>query len=196
VNRKFTEVIWHYPSVGSEEVDKYVCYEYKQQTWYTGEMTGGRTAWLDNALTEYPLAAGTDNTLYVHENAADDDDGSSQSGVDAYIESAPFEIDEGEHFMFIRRILHDVTFRDSGPAPTPEMTMTLSSINYPGGGILDAGTGNQVARSATVPVEAFTKKTDIRLRGRSIIVRAESTTRNSLWRLGTPRIEVRPDGKR
>jgi hypothetical protein len=196
VNTKFTEIIWHYPSRnGNGENDMYVCFEYKQKVWYTGDM-GGRTAWIDTGFNAYPLSAGTDSTIYEHEVSSDDESGASPTGITAYIESAPFEIGEGEHFMFVRRMLHDVTFRDSSASPTPEMTITLKAINYPGDGILDSGTSNQVARSATIPVEEYTEKTDIRLRGRAVIFRAESTTRNSLWRLGTPRIELRPDGQR
>jgi len=196
VNTKFTEIIWHYPSVGgSGENDMYVCFEYKQRIWYTGDM-GGRTAWIDTGFNAYPLSTGDDSTVYEHEVSADDETGGTPVGLVAHIESAPIEIGEGDSFMFVRRMLHDVTFRDSSASPTPEMLMTLKSINYPGGGISDTGTGNQVARSATMPVEEYTEKTDIRLRGRAVVLRAESSTRNSLWRMGTPRIELRPDGRR
>ena len=51
------------------------------------------------------------------------------------------------------------------------------------------------AGSSTV-VEQFTDQVNIRLRGRSFALRVDSTETGVTWRLGSPRVDIRPDGKR
>jgi hypothetical protein len=54
-NEAFNEVWWFYCSNGSTTVDSYVIYNYLDRVWYFGEMA--RTAWLQNGLEQYPVAA-------------------------------------------------------------------------------------------------------------------------------------------
>jgi hypothetical protein len=76
------------------------------------------------------------------------------------------------------------------------MKIVLKMMDKPGGGIIDQTPSGQVDRSATIPVEEFTEELHVRLRGRAMIFRAENGMNDSQWRLGTPRIDVRPDGQR
>ena len=192
VNTLFGEVWWFYPSANSDENDRYVVYNYTQQLWYYGNLS--RSVWLDQGIREFPLAAGPGNYLYRHENGFDNGETETPSGINAYIESSQIDIGDGDNFAFIRRLIPDVTFRDS-TAENPAATMTLKARNFPGGTYLQE-TDTTVTKSATVPVEQFTQDAHVRLRGRSFAFRIESEDAGVTWRLGSPRVDIRPDGRR
>jgi len=132
--------------------------------------------------------------LFLHESGFDDGSTSPASSIDAHVESSQFDIDDGDSFSFVRRILPDVSFEQS-TADSPTMNLTLKARNFPGANYHTTET-SAVTRSATVPVEQFTDQAHVRLRGRSMALRAESTQVGVKWRLGTPRIDIRRDGRR
>ncbi|HCI71321.1 MAG TPA: hypothetical protein DHV30_12295 [Balneola sp.] len=191
VNSSFSEIWWFYPSADSNEVDKYVIYNYQQQIWYYGSLN--RTAWLDRGVNELPISASTDFYLYNHETG--DDDGSTDpvTAIPAHIESSQMDIGEGDQFTFISRIIPDITFRNSEIGK--KASLILKTRNFPGGNYLQTDP-TEVSKTATVPVEQFTNDAFIRLRGRSFALRVESTETGISWRLGSPRIDIRPDGRR
>ena len=191
-NTAFSEVTWFYPSSSSNENDRYVTYNYQQKVWYYGTLS--RTVWLDRGVNAEPIAAGTDHSLYLHEIGFDDGSTSPAQGISAYIESSQMDLGEGEQFVFMKRLIPDMTFRDSSN-PTPSATMTLKVRNFPGSNYSNSNNGS-VAKTASVPVEQFTDQIFVRLRGRSFAFRIESDDTGVAWRLGSPRVEVRPDGRR
>ena len=191
VNSSFSEVWWFYPSSSSNDIDKYVIYNYQQQIWYYGSLS--RTAWLDRGVNELPTAASPDYYLYNHETG--DDDGSTDpvTAITAHIESSQMDIGEGDQFSFINRIIPDLTFRNSDIGK--KATLSLKARNFPGGNYLQSDS-TDISKTATVPVEQFTNDAFIRLRGRSFALRVESTETGISWRLGSPRVDIRPDGRR
>jgi hypothetical protein len=191
VNSEFGEVTWFYPSKNSNENDRYVVYNYRDQIWYYGKLA--RTAWIDCCPEPFPVAANTDGRLYYHELGLNDDSQSPPVPLNSYIESAPIDLQEGNQFMFIRRIIPDVTFRNA--TNSPEVTLTLTAQNYPGSMLGDVATA-PTARTAVIPIEQFTEQVHVRLRGRSVRLRVESNKVDTQWQLGVPRIDVRPDGRR
>ncbi len=191
-NTAFSEVTWFYPSSSSNENDSYVTYNYQQKVWYYGTLA--RTVWLDRGVNAEPIAASSDHYLYLHEIGFDDGSTSPASAITSYIESSQMDLGEGEQFVFMKRLIPDMTFRDSSN-PTPSATMTLKVRNFPGGNYLQSDSGS-VAKTASVPVEQFTDQIFVRLRGRSFAFRIESDDTGIAWRLGSPRVEVRPDGRR
>ena len=192
VNSAFAEVTWYYPSSSSQECDRYVTYNYDQQIWYYGTLA--RTAWLDRGVNDDPIAASPDHYLYFHEVGFDDGSTSPASAITAYIESSQMDLGEGEQFVFMRRMIPDITFRNSS-AQNPSAVMTLKVRNFPGGDYLSSD-NSTVTKTATVPVEQYTEQVFVRLRGRSFALRLESTAEGVGWRLGSPRVDVRPDGRR
>ena len=192
VNSSFSEVWWYYPSANSDNNDRYVVYNYLQDIWYYGNLV--RTAWVDRGVNETPIAASRDGYLYNHEVGFDDGSTNPASPIVAYIESSQFDIGEGDQFSFVRRLIPDITFRNS-TAETPTATFTVKARNFPGGAYLqDKSKG--VEKTASVPVEQFTQDAHIRLRGRSIAIKVDSSATGTGWRLGSPRIDVRSDGRR
>ena len=193
----FDEVIWLYVSTSSAdgEPDKYVIYNTRIKAWYYGSIA--RTVWYDNQYTNQPLAAGTDGYLYSHEVGFDDGSTNPPQAITSYVESLPFELGNGDKFSFITRIIHDITFRlrDASTSSAQKATITLKASDYPGEAIQDTDSGT-ITRTNQMDVEEYTRYTDLRLRGRQCKVRCESTTLGSSWRLGTPRLEMREDGRK
>ena len=192
INTAFSEVTWFYPSASSTENDSYVTYNYDQKIWYYGLMN--RTCWLDRGVNNDPLAASTDHYLYFQEIGFDDGSTSPASAITSYIESSQMDLGEGDQFAFMRRLIPDLTFRDS-TSPSPQATMTLKVRNFPGGNYLSSD-ARTVVKTASIPVEQFTEQVFVRLRGRSFAFRIESEDTGVGWRLGSPRVDVRPDGRR
>ena len=191
-NTSFSEVWWYYPSADSANVDRYVVYNYQQNIWYYGTLT--RSAWIDRGLEQNPIAAGLDGYLYTHENGFDDGSQNPAAAISAYIESSQFDIGDGNNFSFVSRIIPDVTFRDS-TVSSPSVTFTMKARNFPGGNYLQED-DSTVTKTATVPVEQFTNQAFVRLRGRSMALRVDSNETGMTWRLGSPRMDVRQDGRR
>ncbi len=187
-NTAFSEVWWFYPSESSNINDRYVVYNYQQQVWYYGTLN--RTAWIDRGIFDQPVAAGTDNYLYTQEQGFDADG----SPITAYIESSQIDIGDGDQFAFIKRLIPDLTFRDS-TAASPSANFTIKTRNFPGGDYLQS-TEKAITKSASIPVEQFTDQVHLRLRGRSFALRVESDESGVGWRLGSPRLDIRPDGRR
>tara|TARA_R100000654_G_scaffold2414_5_gene9036 strand:+ start:2816 stop:4735 length:1920 start_codon:yes stop_codon:yes gene_type:complete len=192
VNSAFSEVWWFYPSSSSDNNDRYVVYNYLQGIWYYGTMV--RTAWIDRGVEENPIAAGRDGYLYNHEVGFDDGSTTPASAISAFIESSQFDLGEGDSFSFVRRLIPDLTFRSSTSLP-PTANFTLKARNFPGGNYLQTN-AKAVERTASVPVEQFTQDAHVRLRGRSVAVKVDSSTTGVGWRLGSPRIDIRSDGRR
>ena len=192
VNSAFAEVTWFYPSASSAENDSYVTYNYQQKIWYYGTLS--RTVWLDRGVNADPIAAGTDHYLYLHEIGFDDGSTTPVTAISAFIESSQMDLGEGEQFAFMHRLIPDMTFRDS-TADAPSATMTLKVRNFPGGNYLNSD-ASSVAKTASVPVEQFTEQVFVRLRGRSFAFRIDSSDTGVAWRLGSPRVDIRPDGGR
>jgi len=192
VNSAFSEVTWFYPSASSEENDSYVTYNYQQKIWYYGTLS--RTVWLDRGVNAEPIAAGTDHFLYLQEIGFDDGSTSPSTAISSYIESSQMDLGDGEQFSFMRRLIPDMTFRNS-TAAVPSATMTLKVRNFPGGNYLDSNE-NSITKTASVPIEQFTEQVFVRLRGRSFAFRIESEDTGVAWRLGSPRVDIRPDGRR
>jgi hypothetical protein len=152
LNSSFNEIWWFYPSGDSDTNDRYVIYNHVEQAWSYGTMA--RSAWLDRGITNNPIAAGLDNYLYTHEYGLDDGSTTPASAITSYVESSQLDIGEGDKFVFIRRLVPDVTF-DGSTASSPSAAFTVKTRNFPGGAYLEVQ-----------------------------------------WRLGSPRVDIREDGRR
>jgi hypothetical protein len=198
-NEKFDEIWWHYPSSGSLVNDRYVVYNYMENTWYIGTLS--RTAWFDSPFRGRPLAA-TNNTLVLHELGVDNQEELTPVPIPSYLVSSDFDIADGDQFAFVWRMLPDITFRGSSPTNgSPKVMMELIPLKNAGSGYtVPASTGGvserPVVRSVAAPVEQFTQQLNIRVRGRQLVMHISSTDLGVAWQLGSPRLDLRTDGKR
>jgi hypothetical protein len=191
-NGRYSEIWWFYPSANSDDIDRYVIYNYLEQTWSIGTM--GRTAWLDRGIFDYPLATDLNGYVYEHENGVTDGSTNPSQAIESYIESAPIDIADGEQFMLIRRMIPDLQF-DGSTEPEPYADVTLSVRNSQSSPYSKSQT--EVFRDPnTAPSDQRTDQLYYRLRGRQMRLRIDSTVRGVSWNLGSPRIDLRPDGRR
>lgn len=191
-NESFSEIWWFYCSASSSDIDRYVVFNYLEKIWYYGTMARG--AWLDSSVFNYPLATCLNGCIYNHEFGVDDGTTSPAAPIEAYIESSIFDLGEGDRYMFVRRLIPDVSFAGS-TSSSPVLTMTITPRNYPGEEAR-GGAAVDVRRSTEVPIEQYTREKWIRVRGRHASLRVASSEVGVQWQVGAPRLELQPDGGR
>ena len=199
-NEAYNEVWWFYVSQSSANtvVDKYVIYNYLDRVWYYGNM--GRTAWMQTGTQPYPIAADYNSRLLYHENGCDDLSTSATLPINASVQSSDFDIGDGHNFGFVWRILPDVNFNGSS-TNQPSVTMTVKPRQNSGTpyGQADNPQVQSAQNYTTIPeytIQQFDGQVYTRLRGRQMAFRIESTGLGVAWQLGSPRIDIRPDGRR
>jgi hypothetical protein len=200
----FNEVWWFYCSANSFTVDKYVIYNYSEDIWMYGTLA--RTAWLDSGLRDYPIAATYANNLVDHESGVDDGTLADPVAIEASVTSSQFDIGDGHNMAFAWRMLPDLTFRGSTDGTTPQLTMQLLPLQNSGSGYNNPLSVGGTSSTASLPVTAtqtypidldtFTGQLNIRVRGRQMSMRITSNTLGTQWQLGSPRIDIRQDGRR
>jgi len=201
-NEAFNEVWWFYCSANSNQIDKYVVYNYLENIWYYGTLD--RTAWFDSGLLNYPIATTYDpatqtGRLISHENGLNDDTNGTAQPINAYISSSEFDIGDGHNFGFVWRVLPDLTFSNSTNSSTnaaPRVDMTLYGLYNSGSGSISDANQNVIKGNTYVITEEFTGQIYTRVRGRQMIFKISSNQLNTAWQLGAPRIDIRPDGRR
>lgn len=196
----FNEVWWFYCSANSSTIDRYVIYNYGEDIWYYGTDLG-RTAWIDSGLRDFPVAATYSNNLVNHEEGIDNNETQTPTAITSTISSSQFDIDDGQTFGFIYRVLPDLTFRTSTANTTPQVTLTLIPFQNSGTGANDptstAGTAAAtVQRTSAINIQEFTGQVFMRLRGRQMVFQIDCNTLGTQWQLGAPRIDIKPDGRR
>ena len=199
-NEAFNEVWWFYVSASSQgtTVDKYVIYNYLDRVWYYGALS--RTAWFQTGSVQYPVAADSNGRLLYHENGCDNNSTLVSQPIDAYVQSSDFDIGDGHNFGFVWRILPDVNFNGS-TINNPAVTMTIIPRQNSGSayGVADNPQVVSAQNYQAFPeytIQQFTGQVYTRLRGRQMAFRIESTGLGVAWQLGSPRIDIRPDGRR
>ena len=203
-NEGFNEVWFFYCSENSTTVDRYVVYNYAEDVWYYGTMA--RSAWLDTGLRTYPLAATYSNNIVDHERGVDDGEGASLVAMSSFITSAEFDIGDGHNFAFVWRMLPDLTFRGSTDGTTPSLTMQLQPLQNSGSGYNSpksiGGTSSDATQTVLatqtypIDVDTYNGQLNIRVRGRQMSMKIACNTLGTQWQLGSPRIDLRPDGRR
>ncbi len=191
-NEGYNEIWWFYPSAQSNWNDRYVVYNHLEKVWYYGTIE--RTAWLDSALRPLPQAVSTAQNsttgyLYNHESGVNDD----VLPLDAYIQSSDVDLQDGEQFMLTRRMIPDINFNGS-TANNAEVTLQVRPRNFPGSAFTSDPADSQPVIETSV--DQYTDQVFVRARARQMALKIQSTDLGVQWQLGTPRLDVRPDGKR
>ena len=175
LNKQFNEIIWFYTVGASTENNRYVIYNYIENIWYNG--TINRSCWEDSEQLTYPLAGTAVGSLYLHEYGTDDD----ISAMTAYIESSDFDLDEGDRALLISELVPDMSIT------TGSVDYTFKTKRYP---------HSTKTTDTTKTVSATTESINVRVRSKILALRIESDALSDDWRMGTPRIDIRPDGRR
>ena len=191
-NEGYNEIWWFYPSETSNWNDRYVVYNHLEEIWYYGTME--RTAWLDSPLRDFPQAVTTgqnvaEGNIFFQEYGVDADG----TAMESYIQSSDFDLGDGDQFMLSKRIIPDLNFSES-EAAEPEVNFQVRPRNFPGSTFQ-----SDVSDSANVvetSVGVYTDQIFLRARARQMALKISSDGLGVKWQLGSPRIDVRPDGRR
>ena len=194
LNTAFNEIIWYYPSANATQIDRGVAYNYLENTWYTVSL--GRTTWLGAYVYELPIAteysaSTTANVstilgltagasfIYEQETGNNQADGTA---ISAFLETGSVEIADGDELMSVSKLVPDFDNLANN------MTATLTLEQYP-------QSSSNVTTTGTI--SSTTEKIDIRGRGRAVKIKYETNTVNdTAWRLGSTKLQLRPDGRR
>ena len=194
INTAFNEIIWYYPSANATQIDRAVAYNYLENTWYTISLA--RTTWLGAYVYELPIATEYNASLtannstilgltagasyvYEHESGNNQADGTA---ISAFLTSGSVEIADGDELMSVSKLVPDF----DNLANT--MTATLTLEQYPQSADTVTTTGS---------ISSTTEKINVRGRGRAVKIKYETNTVNdTAWRLGSTKLQLRPDGRR
>jgi hypothetical protein len=198
INDAFSEVWWFYCSANSTTVDRYVVYNYLENIWYYGNM--GRTAWIDAPLRQVPVAAGYEGQILYHESGTDDGSTNPPTAIDCFVQSADFNLEDGDSFGYVWRIIPDLTF-DGSNAPFPTAQFSIRPRQFPGTAYgpannPDVQSANNYLGQRTYNVQQFTPQVNVRIRGRQMALRVGSNTTGVAWQLGTPTADIKASGRR
>jgi hypothetical protein len=182
VNSQFSEITWYYPGKASLENDRYITYNYAEDTWYGG--TIGRTTWEDVGIFDRPYGLGYDTSvenavLFVHEEGKNDD----ASPMKAYIQSSYFDLGAGDSMMFCDNLLPDIAL------PTNKnLNFTLKTRRK--------GFGSSVVTKGPYSIGVNTDLVNLRARGRQGSVCFSTSITDGDFEIGKCRLNLVPDGGR
>lgn len=194
---EYHEIWWFYVSktnTSKISPDKYVVYNYAEDIWYIGTLD--RSAWLDSPINDFPLAATNTFNLVEHENGNDDAQAATTQPINAHITSGRFGIESGNSFTFVDKLIPDMSFVGSD-SDAPSVDFEILADNEPGA--LDhssVGGGSEREVQVSTEIDNYTDIVNIRMRGRDMALKISSDSLGTRWQLGTPRLNMRPDGRR
>ena len=195
LNTEFNEVTWFYPTLNSNVIDAYVTYNYLENCWYQGTMA--RTTWRDRGVYQLPIATewAPNSTTNAYPSVSgltagvsivySQEYGSNGNGsaISSFVESAFFDIADGDDISFVKRIVPDF----SNQVGTLDFYVVSRAFAVP---------PDQPSSLTPYAFTSTTQKIDTRIRGRAISLKIESSAVNDTWRLGSIRLDIQPDGKR
>lgn len=176
-NKEFNEVWFVYPAGVSTEPNRYVAVNLDDFSWVPG--TWDRTAAAKFAVGERrPIMFGTDGYVWAHEADPKNDDSAAMA---AYIESAPFDLDEGNVTLDVWGFIPDFE-RQTG-----DITLYMYGLDHPRDGVVSED---------TVTIASTDEITDMRMAGRQIAIKLTSDVVDGDFRLGKCQLEVSGAGKK
>jgi len=214
INNLFTEVVWWYPSTGSDFNNRYVVYNYGQTNtptpmgnWYTGVNTNSiRTTWIDSLVYPKPYATAfnSSNTgsfptiigetglgqsvLFEHEVGTDQiNPNGSTTTLSSFVQSYDFALqtDQGIGEYFLAMRRFLPNFKNL----VGDAQVTISVADYPA----DPNTNTALS---PFTITSTTTKVDTRARGRYAAIKIENIGSGQSWRFGTFQADLQPDGRR
>tara|TARA_R110002020_G_scaffold42625_2_gene124623 strand:+ start:374 stop:2524 length:2151 start_codon:yes stop_codon:yes gene_type:complete len=180
INSEFKEIIWLFVSTNATECDSYVVFSPEENYWVYGDTFF--TTFKDREVFGNTITTGattTGNFLYNNEPAdVFTGDGAT---LTSFVESADFDIDDGNAIMFMNKIIPDFDLS------TGKIKLHLVSKQYP-----------ESSESITkeFDITNTTQKVNLRARGRQAKVRVSCDSNNASWRWGSIRLGVQGDGGR
>ena len=167
-NGQFGEIWWFYCSSGSNEIDRYVAYDYKEGHWLIGDLS--RTCGVERGVFTYPMLIDGSAVVYDHER------GLAHSGGTVYAESGPISIGNGDNIMQVTDLITDEQTQG-------DVNVTFKSRFYPN--------DTEYTHGPYTPSDP----TSVRFSGRQVRMKVEGQTLAN-WKVGTMRVDAKAGGRR
>ena len=189
----FGEIWWVYPSADSTECDRAVVYNYREGHW--NNHVWDRTCGTNRDAFAYPIMLDSSGYVYEHEIGIDHD------GAEIFAESGPVELGSGDNLMHARWLVPDE--ETEGECETIFKTRDYPASTEAEYGPYISGKPTSVrfgARSTRVRYQQ--KAEEWLLENGAEWLAEDSTTMltegtsDAVWRIGAPRLEVVPGGRR
>jgi hypothetical protein len=181
INSEFKEIIWLYPSTNSTECDSYVLYSPEENYWTYGSCfwtTFADRTVFGNTITTGVTTAGSN----LYNNEPTDIFTGNGAAIPSFIESADFDIADGNELMFMDKLIPDFDIN------TGNIRFSIKTKQYP--------ESTDVVEKGPFLISNTTQKVDMRARGRQGRVRVSCNSTGTKWRWGSLRLAVQPDGGR
>jgi hypothetical protein len=176
VNEAFSEIWWFYPDFrDGSEISRYALFNTRTGIWSAG--TFDRTAWGMSSDLQAPVATNSDGEIFIHETGLSGDGGV----IGSYIRTGMFDLDDGEHLLYIKGAMADVANQVGGAKLTIYTRETMRSTERIFGPYTIA------ANTERIWFEAI---------GRFASFRFEGVSAPECWRLGDLRFDVEKTGMR
>ena len=212
------EVYWMYPSANSVEADKYVCFNYAENSWSMGSFdmsavtssateTGyNRTSWEDVSVREYPSTTfikeldRTTNPPVMKSGVALHELPTTESSVfvtkNCSVETGDIDVSDGDSFSLVSRFIPDIMLPESKVDESATIDFTMTGKDFPGGTTTTSSSTSIVVDPLVGSYTPVGNNSAVRIRGRSISMKFSSSSQDFTWRLGDSRVDTKPDGRR
>lgn len=167
----FREIWFFYPTT-TGEIDRYAIYSPIEDAWSIGALS--RTCWEGSEFSQSPFAFDLNGGFWQHETGTDD----NGSAIDAFIESASFDVSDGQQIMFVDKFIPDMDM-------TGLISVTVKALKYPSAPVITKG---------PFTIGPGTERVDLRARGRHVALRFESENIGDAWTISSIRFNAQPDG--
>jgi hypothetical protein len=186
-NSLFNEVIWFFPSNSSSDgyPDSYVCYNTLYNEWDYGSLR--RTAWTDQSVLGFPIAADSEGWIYQHETSYNLAEGQTTQPINASLTTGYSRLAQGEDLIFVDWMIPDMKWAEWDGSNNTVINFTFNVTDYP---------GQQPRVYGPYTASKQTPYISPRFRGRFMSMKIESNDLDSFWRLGSIRYRYAPSGRR
>ena len=184
-----------YPVPGTIQIDsEKITYTAKDGNTLMGCVRGAEGTTAASHEQYAPVSYIVPNQVMLHEVGNDDQSVTPALPIASYIETSDFDIQDGQSFGYVWRMVPDLNFTGSS-AESPSVTLTVRPRQNSGSNYSNADSPT-VTRTSVIPIQQYTGQVYTRVRGRQMAFRVDSADLGVAWQMGMMRIDVRPDGRR
>ena len=182
INSEFKEIIWLYASdeSGITDCDSYVIFSPENNYWTYG--TGIFTTYADQQVFGNTITTGvSSNESRLYNNEPPDYFTANNNTITSFIESADFDIDDGNKILFMNKLIPDFDLS------TGKLKVKIITKKYP---------ESSASTTKEFEVTQLTDKVNFRARGRQAKIRVSCSSQNASWQWGSVRLGFQGDGER
>ena len=189
VNSQFKEITWLYCSKTATECDRYVTFNPNENYWVYGSTHF--TTFEDKGVFSNTVTTGVETSSslsYLYDNEPEGIYTANGNSIQSFVESADFDMSQGNEIMFIDRMVPDFTLSNEVSGTSGQLNVQFTTKRYPD--------SNESTTKGPFIIQPNTEKVSMRARGRQAKIRVAPSTTGTSWRYGTVRLDIGSDGMR